>query len=85
LRTFAFKDDSIVGISRRSGEQIEAPWTEVSLIVVGRLQSTRIEVDQKKKRGRSRTVDERAISSDEADIDIYVANDDIGWRIRGEL
>jgi hypothetical protein len=82
VRALEFRDDSLIGVSRRGGEGAPVPWTDVVLIVVGRLRVTTMEIEEKKTRGGSRMLAERELSTDEAVLDIYTRNDEIGWRIR---
>jgi hypothetical protein len=82
LRTLGFSDDSLVGVGRRDQTKAMATWNDVILIVTGRLHRTTVEVEEKRSGGRRRKLDERELSTDEALLDIYVENDDVGWRIR---
>lgn len=82
LRTLKFTDESLVGVCRRAGETVTTKWDDVILIVAGRLFMTTIEIEKKKSGGQDRTVNEREFSADEAVLDIYMRNEELGWRIK---
>ncbi|HEV8590122.1 MAG TPA: hypothetical protein VGQ72_14700, partial [Pyrinomonadaceae bacterium] len=73
--------DCVVGNARRGGERIIAQWTDIVLIVVGRLYFATSEIDQKGSRSK-RIIDEREMLTDETVLDLYLRDDAIGWRIR---
>lgn len=82
LRALEFAGDSLSGFVRRGGARLSASWAEVTLIVLGRLHVTTVEIEQKTKRGRSRLLNELELSADESVLDIYVRNEPAAWRIR---
>jgi hypothetical protein len=73
--------DCVVGNARRGGERLIGQWTDIALIVVGRLYFATSEIDQKGNRSK-RVIDERELLTDEAVLDIYLRDDATGWRIR---
>lgn len=81
LRTLEFKDESLTGVHRRGAERISARWDEVVLVVAGRLHTTTIEVEQKRKRRSSQILNERVLSADESVLDIYVRGSKAPWRV----
>lgn len=81
ISALAIESDVLTASVRRTGERVSAPWSDVVLIVLGRLYFTTTEVEQK--RGKSKEVlDERQLTSDESVFDIYARADRTGWRIR---
>lgn len=82
LRTLEFTDESLVATGRRDNEKVAVTWNDVTLIVAGRLHIKTVETEEKRGRRRSRTLDQRELSTDEAVLDIYVRTDDLGWRIK---
>ncbi len=80
IAALTIDDHALTATIRRNGERASVPWTELALIVAGRLYFTTAEIEQK--RGKSKHVlDERQLTTDEAVLDIYVRGDDCGWRI----
>jgi hypothetical protein len=82
LRTIEVTDDSMVAVARRAGERVTVKWDDVILIVAGRLLVSTLEIEKKKRGGQERTLEEREFLADEAVLDIYVRNDEFGWRIK---
>jgi hypothetical protein len=74
-------DDKILGSIGRSEQVVDALWANVTLIVVGRLYFATKEIDQKQNRSQH-VMDEREMLTDEAVLDLYVADNGQGWRIR---
>ena len=83
LRALELTDDFLIGMGRRGQTEEPVTWDNIILIVAGRRHRTTVEVEEKRSGGRSRQLDERELSTDEALLDIYVQNDRAGWRIHG--
>jgi hypothetical protein len=81
IGALAMNNDALTGSVRRAGERVSVPWSDVVLIVLGRLYFTTIEVEQKRDKSKQ-VLDERQLTSDEAVLDIYSRADETGWRIR---
>jgi hypothetical protein len=81
ISALRIQDDKVLGSVGRSVHMVEALWANVRLIVVGRLYFATKEIDQKQNRSQQ-VADEREMSSDEAVLDVYFADDVHGWRIR---
>ena len=81
IAALTMENDGLTASVRRGGEIVSVPWTELGLIVVGRLYSTTTEVEQKRDKSRQ-ILDERQLISDEAVLDIYTSSDESGCRIR---
>lgn len=73
------EDGLIASVRRR--EPVSVTWSDIKLIVTGRLYSTTTEVEQKRDKSKQ-VLDERQLTSDEAVLDLYLRGDDCGWRIR---
>lgn len=73
--------DGLTAPVRRTGESVYTSWDDIVLMVPGRLYFTTREVEQTT--GKStKVIEERQMTSDEAVIDLYMRDDDGGWRIR---
>ncbi|MDT5296153.1 MAG: hypothetical protein QOJ76_3033 [Acidobacteriota bacterium] len=76
VRSLDFEDDALVCRASPGAEPRRVPWTEVALLVTGRIVTRRVEVAERKTRlgSRSETVETREISSDEVALDIHAAS-----------
>jgi hypothetical protein len=79
IAALAMERDALTACVRR--ERISVTWSDVVLIVLGRLYFTTTEVEQKRSKSRE-VLEERQLTSDEAILDIYSRADETGWRIR---
>lgn len=70
VRALRWSDDSLTAFSVASGDQFSAAWSEVILIVSGRLITTHDEVE-KKRGGETNPSTASHVSSDEAVLDIW--------------
>ena len=81
VRALEISDEGLIASLEVSPERPAAPWKNVSLLVVGRLMVNRVEVENRRKRGRNQPVDTRQLSSDETVLDIYIESESDNWRI----
>jgi len=81
IRALKLTDDSLVAIPVGGKAGISVRWDEVTLLVAGRLLLNRVEVEERRRRGRNQTVDTRQLSSDESVLDLYTKTDEVNWRI----
>jgi hypothetical protein len=58
-------------------------WSDIVLIVIGRIVTTKIEIDEKRRRGKSKPLDARQFSSDQLLMDLYFKAGD-AWRVYGD-
>jgi hypothetical protein len=58
-------------------------WSDLVLIVIGRIVTTRIEIDEKRHGSKSKQLDARQFSSDELLMDLYFKAGD-AWRVYGD-
>ena len=82
LRGLELGDDSLTAVYRRGAQRVSASWQDIELIVLGRLHTSTVEVEQKPKRKVSQVLEEREMSTDEAVLDLYIRDDPAGWRIK---
>jgi hypothetical protein len=81
IRSLEFSDDILVGSAVSGGGRFSALWDDVILIVTGRLTTSRMVVEERQRRGRSKPIDSRELFSDEAIIDLYSRSNEASWRI----
>lgn len=83
LRSLELKEDFLVAYPVGSDDAgWRMAWTEISLIVAGRLFERRVEVEERRGRGaENEIVESRELSADEAVLDIYAAGRDGNARI----
>lgn len=81
IRALEVSGDSLSAFAAGSGEKLAARWGDVILIVAGRLVLNRVEVEERKRRGRKQLVDSRHLSTDEPVLDLYTRSCDVNWRI----
>jgi hypothetical protein len=77
-RAFEFEEDALVCRTGQEAEPRRVPWSEVVLLVTGRVVARRVEVAERKRGlvSRSETVETRELASDEAVLDIYTSSFD---------
>ena len=63
------------------GERVSVRWDDLTLIVAGRLLVNRVEVEERRRRGRPEPRDTRELFSDEAVLDLYTGASVGGCRI----
>lgn len=83
VRQLALDGEELTGRAA-GGEEERARWSEVELIVAGRVFERRIETEEVKKRGREEPAGSRELSSDEAVVDLYFAGREANWRVGSE-
>lgn len=77
-----FSDDLLTATLIGSNARVSAGWNELMLLITGRLLLSRVEVEERRRRGRKQTVNSRHLSADESVLDVYVASSEVNWRIR---
>ena len=75
VRAFEFEEGALVCRPGPESESRRVPWSEVVLLVKGRVVSRRVEVAERRRGlgGRSETVETREMASDEAVLDVYTS------------
>jgi hypothetical protein len=81
-RALEWKESGIILYSAGGGGAQNILWSEISLLVTGRLFVREIEVEERKgRRAENEIVDAREMSADETVLDIYTVQGNICWRI----
>lgn len=83
VRAFEFTDEGFVAIPAgpASGGRIATRWDDLLLMVAGRLFVNRVEVEERRRRGRAQPLGTRELFSDESVLDLYPKSHDSGWRV----
>ena len=81
IRALEFSDESVAAIALSDSRKISARWEDVVLLVSGRLVVNRVEVEERRRRGRSQPLGARELFSDESVVDLYTSQDEGNWRI----
>lgn len=81
IRAIEFSTDGFIGVMVSSGGKVVTPWNDLVLIVAGRLLVNRVEVEERRRRGRPEPLDTRHLFSDESVLDLYTKSNDAGCRI----
>ena len=76
VRALEFEDGAVVCRAGPEADPRRVAWSEVVLLVTGRVVSRRIEVAERKRGlgGRSETVETRELTSDELVLDLYTSS-----------
>ena len=82
LRNLSTDESQLVLTDFNSGKTIRIDRRDVALIVTGRIVETRRDEITKRKKGKTKVVDEIETGSDLRLIDLYAAADVIGYRIQ---
>ncbi|MFN2579223.1 MAG: hypothetical protein ABR607_16245 [Pyrinomonadaceae bacterium] len=81
MRAFEVTDDNLAGLTVSSDARLPARWDELMLVVVGRLQTQRNEIEERRRRGGMKPIDRRQVADDEAIFDLYVRSSETAWRV----
>ena len=79
IRAVELADDSLTGLSVTSGARFTVKWSDLYLLVVGRLITTQTEIEEKR-RGKQQPSDGSHNSFDETVLDVWT-DSNIVWRI----
>jgi hypothetical protein len=82
ISALEFSDEALTATVVGSNARLAAGWDDLILLVTGRLVLSRIEVEERRRRGRKQTVNSRHLSADESVLDVYLGTSEISWRIR---
>jgi hypothetical protein len=76
VRAFEFEDEALVCRAGPEALPRRVAWSEVVLLVTGRVVTRRVEVEERRRglRGRSETAETRELASDEAVLDLYTSS-----------
>ena len=82
VRSLNFGEDDFTVYLAGASEETTIAWTDVSLIVTGRLFETRVEIKERTTRkAENEIIDTSEFSKDEAVIDFYTSSHSSTWRI----
>ncbi len=81
IRALELTDEGLTGLPVSSAARLPACWDELMLVVVGRLQTHRSEIEERRRRGGPKPIDRREVADDESVLDLYVRSSEAGWRI----
>ena len=81
IRALEFSSAGVTGFVGVSGECLFENWSDLILMVVGRLQTNNVEDVTRRKHGEQKPVDRRELIDDESVIDVYSRSNREGWRI----
>jgi hypothetical protein len=79
IRGLALSSEVIRPVPNTS-EDSAHKWSDIVLIVIGRIITTKIEIDEKRRRGKSKPLDARQFSSDRLLMDLYLKTGE-AWRV----
>jgi hypothetical protein len=80
IRSLEFTETTLSALTTSPVEHLRADWDELALIVSGRLQTSRVEVDERQWRNSIKHLDRRELSQDETVIDLYMKSG-TAWRV----
>jgi len=78
---FELNESELVAHSAGGGDALHLAWTEVVLLVAGRLVTRKIEERSSGRKAENEIVNARQVSTDETVVDIYTAQSDGGFRV----
>ena len=80
LRGLEFSEDTIAPIAKGSTDAC-FPWSDLVQVVSGRIIRNRVELEEKRQRGRLKQLGSRHLTADELLIDLYFKPPADAWRI----
>jgi hypothetical protein len=80
IRSLEFSETTLSALTTSPAQNLRADWSDLALIVSGRLQTNRVEVDERQSRNSIKHLDRRELSQDETVIDLYMKSE-TAWRI----
>ena len=80
IRALEFLDDCLIGVATNGRRRISMLWEEIVLIVSGRLNVNRLEIEQPPSRRKQKPVVRRELSEDAAVLDLCTGRNG-SWRI----
>ena len=83
VRSLSFDESMLVINPGQITNEVDVTWSNIALIVTGRLVEKRVEVKEVKSRGAENEIlDTSELFSDEAVIDLYVSGHSETWRVQ---
>jgi hypothetical protein len=86
IRKLEIGADALKGWTSAETVAESAAWTDIVLIVAGRIARKRIEVEERRggRRAEAEVVETREFQTDESALDLYFAGSMVNWRIMAE-
>jgi hypothetical protein len=87
IRKLEIGADALKGWTSAESEAERVEWTDIALIVAGRISRKRIEVEERRggsRRAEAEVVETREFQTDESALDLYFAGSGVNWRIIAE-
>ncbi|HKS28422.1 MAG TPA: hypothetical protein VJS44_11405 [Pyrinomonadaceae bacterium] len=84
VRGFDFEEEGIVAYAAGSQEVWRAAWSDFVLLILGRLVTRRVEVEERRKRGGSEVIEAREMTGDVLLFDLYTEERAGGWRVASD-
>ena len=81
IRSLELSHDEFIGVLVSDSGKVSTSWDDLVLIIVGRLLVNRVEVEERRRRGRAQPLGTRELFSDESVLDLYTRSNDAGCRI----
>ncbi len=82
VRALEFGDDALVAWPTGGNETLRCAWDEIELLVVGRIVTRQVEVEERRgRREENEIVETRELSNDLALLDIYSSATEGNWRV----
>lgn len=87
IRKLEIDADALKGWTSAESEAERVGWTDIVLIVAGRIARKRIEVEERRggsRRADAEVIETREFQTDESALDLYFAGSVVNWRIMAE-
>ena len=87
IRKLEIGADALAGWTSAETDAERAGWTEITLVVAGRIARKRIEVEERRgvsRRAEAEVVETREFQTDESALDLYFSGSPVNWRIMAE-
>lgn len=87
IRRLEINSDALTGWTSAESVAERVEWTDITLLVAGRIARKRIEVEERRGGGRgadAEVVETREFHTDESALDLYLAGSMVNWRIMAE-
>src|SRR5256885_5506345 len=83
IRALELTDEGLMGLPVSSAARLPARWDELRLVVIGRLQTHRSEVEERRRRGGLKPIARRGVADEESGLGLYVPSSPTRRRIFG--
>ncbi|HEX8180542.1 MAG TPA: hypothetical protein VF525_13425 [Pyrinomonadaceae bacterium] len=85
VRRLAFGDEALTAWPSAESAALCVAWSEIALLVVGRINRRQIEVEERRRRrADGEVVETREFYADEGVLDLYMNQPLVNWRIKAE-